>query len=168
MMASTALLIGCGMAVIACALASGFFLTFSDFVMDSLGAARPASGIESMQEINRKALGSGIIRMLWCMLVGALLLIAFGTFLGPGYALAWIVAGGALYFVGVYVVTFRFNIPMNERLDEMDFQAEATEAYWRSSYLPSWTFWNSIRAFMTGGSAICYLVAVVMLAGMTD
>lgn len=167
-MASTGLLIGCGMAVLACALASGFFLTFSDFVMDSLGAARPASGIESMQEINRKALGSGIVRILWCMFVGSFLLIGFGIFVGPGNVLVWIVAGGALYFVGGFIVTFRFNIPMNERLDEMDFRAAETEAYWRSSYLPSWTFWNSVRALMTGGSAVCYLVAVVMLAGMAD
>jgi uncharacterized membrane protein len=88
------------------------------------------------------------------MLVGTFLLIAFGTLVRPGYALAWIVAGGALYFVGGFVVTFRFNVPMNQRLDEMDFLAKATEDYWRSSYLPSWTFWNSIRALMTGGSAI--------------
>jgi len=43
------LLVGCGVAVIACALASGFFLTFSDFVMKSLMATSSASGVEAMQ-----------------------------------------------------------------------------------------------------------------------
>ena len=41
-------------ASIAAGLVAGVFLTFSDFVMRSLGASAPAAGMEAMQQINRK------------------------------------------------------------------------------------------------------------------
>ena len=40
--------------IFASAIVAGVFLTFSDFVMQSLAAANPAGGIQSMQIINRK------------------------------------------------------------------------------------------------------------------
>lgn len=39
---------------VAYGLVAGVFLTFSDFVMRSLGAVTPASGIAAIQSINRR------------------------------------------------------------------------------------------------------------------
>ena len=103
--------------------------------------------------------------MLWCMFVAVPCLIGLAVLVGPPSVLLWVIAGGASYIVGALVVTFVFNIPMNERLDRMDYRRQETASYWRSSYLPSWTFWSGIRAAMTGMSAICFSVAVVLLAG---
>ena len=47
-------LIVSAVAVLACGLVAGVFLTFSDFVMKSLAASPPAGAIEAMQVINRK------------------------------------------------------------------------------------------------------------------
>ena len=158
------LLVGCAIAVVASGLAAGVFLTFSDFLMASLGAARPSSGIEAMQMINRKVYQSKFVVLLWSLVAAAPLLIGFAILRGAGPALGWIVAGGGIYWIGAFAVTLAFNVPMNERLDVMDDSASETTAYWESTYLPSWTFWNSVRTFMTMTSGICYLIAAVQLA----
>jgi uncharacterized membrane protein len=158
------LLIACAIAVVASGLAAGVFMAFSDFLMASFGAARPSSGIEAMQMINRRVYKSVFVSILWSLVAVAPLLIVLAVMRGAGPAFGWIVAGGLSYLLGAFVVTFLFNVPMNKKLDVMDDSASETLAYWESTYLPSWTYWNSIRALMTMVSGICYLVAVILLA----
>jgi uncharacterized membrane protein len=161
------MLIACGIAVIACAVVSGTFLTFSDFVVESLAAARPGSGVESMQIINRKVYGSIFVAMLWSIFAATPVLISFAYVHAAESAFGWIVAAGVLYFAGVFVVTFAFNVPMNKRLDLMDYSAPETASYWETTYVPSWTFWNYVRSISCAGSAICYLFACLSLVRVT-
>ena len=163
-MNSGGLLVACGIGVVACGLAAGVFLTFSDFLMPSLRAVTPASGIQAMQMINRKVYRSGFVVLLWGLVVAAPLLILFAYLSDVGAAFGWIVAAGGIYWVGAFAVTLAFNVPMNEQLDAMDDSASETMAYWESTYLPTWTFWNSVRTLMTMTAGICYGVAVVLLA----
>jgi len=163
-MATEWMLVACGIATIACGVVSGTFLTFSDFVMDSLAAAKPSAGIESMQIINRKVYASIFVSMLWGIFAATPVLAGLGWFYATGPASAWILGAGAIYFMGVFVVSFAFNIPMNKRLDPMDYSADETASYWRATYVPSWTFWNYVRAVSSAGSAICYLGACISLA----
>ncbi len=158
------LLIACAIAVVASGLAAGVFMAFSDFLMESFRAARPSSGIEAMQMINRKVYKSIFVSILWGLFAAAPLLVGFAVMRGAGSAFGWIVAGAGVYALGVFVVTFVFNVPMNKDLDAMDDSASETQAYWESTYLPTWTMWNSVRAFTTTVSGVCYLVAVVLLA----
>ena len=165
MMVGDWLILCCGAAVIGCGLASGFFLTFSDFLMTSLAAARPSAGIEAMQMINRKVYKSLLVGLLWTMFVAAPALFFFALLSdAPGSSLAWISVGGVSYFLAAFVVTFVFNVPMNEALDVMDYDDSETTSYWRRTYVPTWTFWNYFRAIGTGLAAIAYLLAVVELA----
>ncbi|MFT4572676.1 MAG: putative membrane protein [Hyphomicrobiaceae bacterium] len=156
-------LIVCGMAVLACAVVGGVFLTFSDFVMRSLGAANPAGGIESMQIINRKVYGSLFLAILWAILVAVPLLAGYAFIHAEAEASTWIAAGGVIYVLGVFLVTVVFNVPMNQRLDAMDHSSVSTQQYWHATYLPSWIFWNHVRALASVGAAGCYLVACVSL-----
>jgi len=158
------LLVACAIAVVASGLAAGVFMAFSDFLMESFRTARPACGIEAMQMINRKVYASLFVSILWGLFAAAPLLIGFAVMRGAGSACGWIVAGAGVYVLGVMVVTFVFNVPMNKELDVMDDSASETQVYWTSTYLPSWTLWNSVRAFATTVSGIGYLVAVVLLA----
>jgi len=160
------ILIVSAFSVIACGLVAGVFLTFSDFVMASLAAVRPAGGIESMQIINRKVYKTVFMVLLLGMSALSPLLIGAAYFYAPGAASAWVIAGGVTYVAGVFLVTVVFNVPMNKRLDAMNHAGPDAESYWRT-YVPVWRFWNHIRTISSGGSAICYLVACLFMAKAT-
>ncbi len=166
-MTSHLLLIACQIAVIACGLVSGVFLTFSDFVMKSLAATEPAGGIQSMQLINRKVYKTVFMVLLLGMSFVSPVFIGYAYFYVSGPAMYPIVVGGVVYFFGVFIVSLLFNVPMNQRLDVMDYTAKDTHAYWQT-YVPVWSFWNYIRAIASGGAAVCFLLASVWLVqGMT-
>jgi uncharacterized membrane protein len=161
-MAADWFLIASQVSVIACALVAGVFLTFSDFVMKSLAATKPAGGIEAMQVINHKVFKTVFMVLLLGMSALSPLLIAYGYFYVPGAASAWVIAGGAIYLAGVFLVTIICNVPMNQRLDRMDHTSHDAASYWRR-YVPAWSFWNHVRTAASAGSAVCYLVASAWL-----
>lgn len=163
-MTSTWFFIVCQFSVIACGLVSGVFLTFSDFVMRSLDGARTAAGVEVMQGINREVFRSVFMVLLLGMSALSPFVIGYAYFRVAGSASALIMTGGAIYLAGVFVVSLVFNVPMNNRLEAKDCSGPDASTYWTNSYLPRWTFWNSVRAIASAGSAICYLVACVWLA----
>jgi len=158
-MTSTWFLIVCQISVIACALVSGVFLTFSDFIMRSLDGAKTAAGVEVMQVINREVFRSLFMVLLLGLSALSPFLIGYAYFGVAGSASAWIIAGGALYLAGVFGVSLVFNVPMNDRLEAKDCSGPEASAYWTGTYRPRWTFWNTVRALASAGSAICYLVA---------
>jgi len=153
----------CEISVIACAVVSGVFLTFSDFVMRSLGGAKHSAGIEAMQIINREVYRSVFMVLLLGMSALSPLLIGYAWFRLAGGASAVITTGGVLYLAGVFAVTLAFNVPMNQRLDGLDFTGAEAAGYWAGTYLPRWTFWNYIRALASAGSAACFLAGSLWL-----
>ena len=114
-------LIASEVSVIACGLVAGVFLTLSDFVMKSLAATKPASGIESMQIINGKVYKTRFMVLLLGMSALSPLLIGYAYFYVSGSASSWVIAGGTIYLVGVFLVSLVFNVPMNQRLDAMEY-----------------------------------------------
>ena len=145
--------------VICCALVSGIFLTFSDFVMRSLKLAKTEAGIEAMQQINREVYRSVFMILLWAMVLLSVVLVVM-TYLYLDGWMRILVAGGALsYFIGVLVVSFVFNIPMNHRLEAMSCSDPDAAIYWLDHYQPRWVFWNWVRAFSSGLAAISFLLA---------
>ena len=152
------------LSLIAYALVAGVFLAFSDFVMASLAEARPAGGIQSMQIINRKVFRTIFMVLLLGMSAASPLLVAYALFGDVGDGRAWIVAGGTVYMIGVLMVTLVFNVPMNKRLDRMDFESTEAATYWRH-FVPVWSFWNWIRTIASAVASVCLLIATVVLAG---
>jgi uncharacterized membrane protein len=163
-MTSTLFFIALEISVIACGLVAGVFLTFSDFVMRALDRSRPAAGVEVMQVINREVFRTVFMVMLLGMSTAAPLLIGYAYLYVSGPASGWVVAGGALYLAGVFGVTLVFNVPMNQRLDTMDYAGADAASYWAATYMPRWTFWNHARAIASAAAAACFLVAGILLA----
>ncbi len=161
---STWFLVTLEVSVIASALVAGVFLTFSDFVMKSLAAAKPAGGIESMQIINREVFRTVFMFLFLGMAAFSPFLASYAYLSNAGSVSEWTVAGGILYFLGVFMVTIIFNVPMNKRLDRMEYSGDQTAAYWKNIYVPRWTFWNYVRAIASAGSAVCFLIAGISLA----
>jgi uncharacterized membrane protein len=149
--------------VIAFALVAGVFLTFSDFVMRSLAATQPAGGIEAMQQINRKVFRTLFMVLLIGMAIVSPLMAVWAVLQGSGAATTWIVSAAVTYVIGTFGVTVVFNVPMNERLDRMNYDSAVAAAYWHR-YVPAWSFWNTVRTLASAASAILMLMAVVELA----
>jgi len=162
-MAPTWFLIMCEISVIGTMLVSGLFLTFSSFLMRSLALSQTAAGIEVMQVINREIWKSAFIALLWGFILITAGLAGYAYLYIPAPATAYLITGAALYFFGVFVMSYLFNIPMNDRLDALAYDSEQAATYWHSTYLPRWTYWNYLRALTSGGAAVCFLAASVQL-----
>ena len=160
-MTSDLILIACAAAVIASGLIAGVFLAFSDFVIKSLCASSPASGIEAM---HRKVYGSVFLTLLIGMALTSVALGLYASVHMTRPAAAWIIAGCALYAIGVFIVTMVFNVPMNQRLDTMNHENTETTSYW-TVYASSWTLWNHVRTIASAGSAVSFLIGCLLLSG---
>ncbi len=151
------------LAVLAYALVGGVFLAFSDFIMRALSLTG-SGGAEAMQSINREVfrwifmtlfLGLALVSL-------ALIAIAASSFDRPGATL--IGSAGLVYLIGCFGVTIAFNVPMNEALSGMDLTEDAGRAYWTGTYLPRWTFWNTVRTVACGLSAALLLFGLPLLS----
>lgn len=145
--------------VIACAIVGGAFLTFSDFVMRSLDRANTDAGIEVMQVINREVFNFVFMALFLGMTALSPLMIGYAVIYlsDPGAAL--IMLAGGIYLVGVFGVTMVFNVPMNKQLVTLDHASQEAAAYWKNTYFPKWTLWNTVRTIASIASASCYLIA---------
>ena len=153
----------CIFAGLASALVSGVFLSFSDFIMRSLTATPASSGIQAMQQINRKVYRSAFLVLLLGLLPMSVVLAVFATIGLAAPSARWIMAAAFIYLVTVVIVTMVGNVPMNRKLDAMDASADVTSAYW-SHYALRWTRLNHIRTAGALASASCFLVAGNSLA----
>lgn len=150
--------------VLAYALVGGVFLAFSDFIMRALSMTSGQGGAEAMQAINREVF-RWVFMVLFLGLAPVSLFIAvYGVIaVGQGPGLGMMLAG-LVYVIGCFGVTVVFNVPMNETLAGMDAAEEATLEYWTRSYLPRWTFWNTVRSVACGLSAALLLFSLVRVA----
>lgn len=148
-------------AVLAYALVGGVFLAFSDFIMRSLSLTSGNGGAEAMQVINREVF-RWVFMVLFIGLAPVSLIVAAygGVYIGgtPG---ALIMAAGLIYVIGCFGVTVFFNVPMNEALAGMDVSADSTLDYWTGTYLPRWTFWNTVRTIACGLSSALLLFGLL-------
>ena len=145
--------------ILAYALLGGVFLAFSDFIMRSLAYTGGSGGVEAMQVINREVF-RWIFMTLFIGMAGVSIVIsgyAAVNLSGPAGSL--IALAGIVYVVGCFGVTVIFNVPMNEALAHMDLTARSTQEYWTGTYLPRWTFWNSVRTIA------CTVAAALLLFG---
>ena len=149
--------------VIALAFVGGVFLAFSDFIMRSLARTSGTGGVEAMQSINREVF-RWLFMALFLGLVPIVLLIAGygGLVLGQSAGLLFAFAG-VVYVIGCFGVTALCNVPMNKALAEMDVSEASTQEYWTSTYLPRWTFWNTVRTIACGLSAFLMLLGLSQL-----
>ncbi len=147
-------------AVLAFAFIGGAFLTFSDFIMRSLSHMDGSGGVEAMQTVNREVFRWIFMALFLGMAAGSVAMIAYGVFNLSEISAKAILLSGLIYLIGCFGVTAAFNVPMNEALAGMDRDAPETRDYWTGTYLPRWTFWNSVRTVACAASAGVLLVGL--------
>lgn len=131
-------------AVLGCGLAAGVFFAFSSFVMKALGRLQAAQGIAAMQAINVAAISFVFMLALFGTAVACAALAVWAIFEWSEPFAAYLVAGSALYLVGVIGVTIAYNVPRNDALAALDPQCADAASHW-TRYLASWTAGNHVR-----------------------
>ncbi|MCP1337813.1 anthrone oxygenase family protein [Futiania mangrovi] len=148
-------------AILAYALVGGVFLAFSDFIMRALSLTGGVGGVEAMQAINREVFRWVFMALFLGMAAISLVLAVYAVSTLGGVAGTLMLLAGLVYLVGCFGVTAVFNVPMNEALAGMDLTSEATRDYWAGTYLPRWTFWNTVRTIA------CTLSAALLLGALS-
>lgn len=151
-------------AVLAYALVGGVFLAFSDFIMRSLSLTSGQGGAEAMQIINREVFRWVFMTLFLGLAVVSLALIVWARLSLAGPVSVLMGSAGLVYLLGCFAVTIVFNVPMNEALARMDLSHDAAHAYWTNTYLPRWTFWNTVRTIACGLSAALLLFGLTALS----
>jgi uncharacterized membrane protein len=72
---------------------------------------------------------------------------------------AFILAGSAFYLAGTMVVTFVFNVPLNDMLATVRPASVESASQW-AGYLITWTNWNHFRAAAALLAAASFTVAL--------
>ncbi|MEM7720111.1 MAG: anthrone oxygenase family protein [Pseudomonadota bacterium] len=149
--------------ILSYALVGGVFLAFSDFIMRSLAHTGGHGGVEAMQVINREVFRWVFMTLFLGMAAVSILVAAYGAFGLSGPAGTLIMLAGLVYLIGCFGVTVFFNVPMNEALAGMEMASDATRDYWLGTYVPRWTFWNSVRTIACTLSAALLLFALLWM-----
>lgn len=148
------------LAILSYALVGGVFLAFSDFIMRSLAHTGGHGGVEAMQVINREVFRWVFMTLFLGMAAVSVVVTAYGAF-GPGGPTGTLIMlAGLVYLIGCFGVTVFFNVPMNEALAGMEVASDGTRDYWLRTYVPRWTFWNSVRTIA------CIVSAALLLFGL--
>ncbi len=144
-----------------CGLVAGVFFAFSTFVMGALRRLPPAQGIAAMQSINVVVITPAFMTALFGTAIACLGLIVWAV-ISPGeWPVAAVVAGAALYLVGAIGTTMAGNVPMNDRLADLNPGDAEAAVYW-DEYVTRWTAWNHLRTAAALAAAAVLTVAITL------
>ncbi len=138
------------------ATAAGAFFTFSTFTMAGLKRLAPAHGAAAMQAINREAPTPLFMLLLFGTGAACLVLMIYAALHLEDSGSRYQIVGGALYILGVVLLTVGYHVPRNDLLDGLDPNSAEGIAYW-ATYLEEWVRMNHVRT-------IAPLVTAVLLA----
>lgn len=127
-------------AAISTGLMAGVYFTFSAFIMKSFGQLNKERAATAMNMINEVILQSWFMPLFFG---STLVSIAIAVFSGQHPESFLLILASSLYVIGMFLVTFFFNVPLNKRLATKVNPGELIETW--EHYLKYWTRWNHIR-----------------------
>lgn len=132
------------LSALGCGLIAGAFFAFSSFVMKALGRLPPEQGIAAMQSINVVVINPVFLGVFVGTAIACGVLAVSSLFRLHAAGSGYVLAGGALYVIGTFVVTMTMNVPRNNALAAADPKSADGASIW-ADYLSSWTAWNTVR-----------------------
>ncbi|MCC1496098.1 DUF1772 domain-containing protein [Alcanivorax sp. 1008] len=152
-------------AALLCTLTAGFAFAFASVVMPGIGKLKDKEFIRAFQEIDGIIQGGQpVFGLVWIGSVFALVVAAILAVLQHEGTIPTVVSTSAIaYILGVQLITFRINVPLNNALqtltvDEMD---ELSLDSARQSFEHGWVRWNLVRTVFA--SVVSVLLALVLL-----
>lgn len=138
---------------IGCGLIAGLYFAFSTFILQAFDRLGPERAAEAMNAINLRIQRSLFMPLFLGTTLTGLALAVIGV-VHPGEpGGAAMLAGGATYVLGMFVVTMVFNVPLNNAL-----VARGGEAW--PLYLRRWLLWNHVRMLASTIASALFIVAI--------
>jgi uncharacterized membrane protein len=142
-----------------CGLMAGLFFAFSVSVMRALAGLPSAAGVAAMQSINIAIINPVFLSAFFGTATACVLIVIVSLLRWHDPAAAYMLAGGSLYLVATFLVTFVFNVPRNNALASVaPANAESIDVW--TDYLSNWTAWNHVRAAAAFAAAALLNVAL--------
>lgn len=147
-------------AALSSGLIAGVYFAFSGFIMQAFRKIETTQSIAAMNAINEAILRSLFMPLFFgSSLISALLVIVAFVNWGEAGSELTLVAG-AVYFVGMFVCTVLFNVPLNNTLARTDANSVDANHVW-THYLKTWTKWNHLR---TVSSLVTCVLCILVLS----
>jgi len=135
-------------------LIAGVYFAFSGFIMRALGNINTTQAIAAMNAINETILRSWFMPLFFGSSIISLCLIIVALVHWGEAGTELTLVAGVVYFIGMFVCTVVFNVPLNNSLARTDPDSDYAQLVW-SRYLKIWTKWNHLRT-------VCSLVTCVL------
>lgn len=139
---------------IGCGLIAGLYFAFSTFIPQALDRLGPERGAAAMNAINVRILRSLFMPLFLGTTLTSLALAVIGVGRPGGAAM---LAGGAIYVLGMFVVTMVFNVPLNNALAAAS-RDEVAQTW--SHYLRRWGLWNHVRTLASTFACALFIAAI--------
>jgi uncharacterized membrane protein len=144
---------------VVCGLVAGVFFAFSGFVMAGLDRLPAGHGVAAMQAINRTALRPPLMIAIFATAALCVGLAIWAVSAWGDRRAGLTLAGCVLYLIGAVGVTGAGNVPLNEKLDDLDPRSAGAAAEW-GHYFGSWMAWNHVRGVLTAAAAVLLTIAL--------
>lgn len=141
-------------------LMAGTYLAFSGFIMRSFASLDTAHAIVAMNAINVTILKSAFMPLFFGSTLIGLLMVLVGLWQWGEPGAGWVLTGGLIYVVGMFIVTATANVPLNNALAKVSGDGQEAEQIW-TRYLERWTRWNTMRTF---ASLVTLMVCIELLS----
>lgn len=147
-------------AALSSGLMAGVYFAFSGFIMQAFGKINTVQSIAAMNAINKTILRSLFMPLFFgsALVSVFLIIIALAQWGETGVELT--LMAGAVYFVGMFVCTVLFNVPLNNSLARLDPSSVNAHHVW-SHYSKTWTYWNHVR---TVSSLVTCILCIWLLS----
>lgn len=132
-------------AAISSGLMAGVYFAFSGFIMQAFREIDPSHSLAAMKAINVSILRSLFMPVFFVSSIVSLLLIIFAIVYWGEAGTQLILVTGVVYFVGMFICTLMFNVPLNNTLLKIERSSDNASIIW-SRYLRVWTRWNHLRS----------------------
>lgn len=143
-------------------LIAGLFYAYSCSVNPGLGRLSDREYLRAMQSINRAILNPlFFITFLGTLITLPATCIVYWNACGFDSTCAMLTAASLVYGIGVFGVTIKANVPLNNKLDKMDLNAGAGHfSNWRMDFERPWNRFHSLRTMM---NLIAFILVIASL-----
>ncbi|MEN8178295.1 MAG: anthrone oxygenase family protein [Pseudomonadota bacterium] len=131
-------------AALSSGLMSGIYFAFSVFIMRAFGKLETSQSVAAMNAINETILRTGFMPLFFGSTIISVMLITIALAHWGDAGSGLMLIAGATYFVGMFVCTVVFNVPLNNLLARLTDESANAKEVW-SRYLADWTRWNHLR-----------------------
>jgi uncharacterized membrane protein len=154
-------------ATVTTGLMAGLFFTYTNNVMPALARSNDRSYVEVMQHINVVIVNGRFL----LNFVGSLLLtgaaVALSIPADTRAVLPWTIAA-FVFYAGTLIITGRFNIPLNNDLDNAGEPATlADAALVRKRFEDAWVRWNRARTATSIAAFVSLAIALIRAGNVT-